>query len=246
MKIIKRLTLVGLFLPITAFGGRVRTLPTSSQEMPVIQLMTGRSTVIRFSAPPKKVIIGNQNYFNIEFIDSDVTLQPLGNTSSNMFVYGDGFTYGFILKVNATTEYDDLVFIRAKVPKLAITSTDKPAPKTLTSKKDLPFTVVLPKKSKIILEGNSFKWSKQVKSYYADLYVTLKEQKKISTDEIKIQVLQGEKDLTTIKRVFEKDVISRNEKSRVRVFANVSPNLKTKVKLHINNQESEFELKWKK
>lgn len=92
MKTINLCWLVVLLFPFSVFAGRVRTLPASSQEMPVVHLMTGRSTVLRFSSPPKKVIIGNQNYFNIEFIDSDVTLQPLANTTSNMFVYGDGFT----------------------------------------------------------------------------------------------------------------------------------------------------------
>lgn len=231
MKTINLCWLMVLLFPFSAFAGRVRTLPASSQEMPTIHLMTGRSTVLRFSSPPKKVIIGNQNYFNIEFIDSDVTLQPLANTTSNMFVYGDGFTYGFILKVDHSADYDDLVFIRNKVP---------------VAKKDLKFTIVVPKNSKIELQGDAFKWNESIKSFYADVFITVKVQKTISTDSVKIQILSSGQDLTTIKPVFEKDQLMQNIKGRARIFANVNLKQAVKLKLQINKEEMIFDLKWKK
>jgi hypothetical protein len=240
------LGLVLLLIPLSSFAGRVRTLPTSSQEMPVIHLMTGRSTVIRFSSPPRKVIIGNQNYFNIEFIDSDVTLQPLANTSSNMFVYGDGFTYGFILKVNSGADYDDLVFIRAKAPHFATSPAEKPAAKPLAPKKDLPFLIVVPKKSKIDLHGAVFKWNESIKAFYADVFITVKGQNKISTDTVKIQILNGSNDVTAIKPVFEKDHLLPDTKGRARIFANVSLQQRLKIKIQINKEEMMFDLKWKK
>mgnify|MGYP001351611681 CR=1 FL=1 len=246
MKTINICWLVVFLFPFSAFAGRVRTLPASSQEMPVIHLMTGRSTVLRFSSPPKKVIIGNQNYFNIEFIDSDVTLQPLANTTSNMFVYGDGFTYGFILKVDHSTDYDDLVFIRNKIPSFAQPTSEKAPIKVPVAKKDLKFTVVVPKNSKIELQGEAFKWNDSIKSFYADVFITVKAQKTISTDSVKIQILSAGQDLTSIKPVFEKDQLVQNVKGRARIFANVNLKQALKLKLQINKEEIIFDLKWKK
>lgn len=247
MRVVKVLWLIVLFIPISSFAGRVRTLPTSSQEMPVIQLMTGRSTVIRFVSPPKKVIIGNQNYFNIEFIDSDVTLQPLANTASNMFVYGDGFTYGFILKVNNQSDYDDLVFIRSKVPNLAMLPSEKSsALKKSVTKKDLAFSIAPLKKSKVGLDGGVFRWNESIKSYYADVFVTLKNQKKIESGDVKIQILLEDKDATKIKPVFESDNLLPNTRNRARIFANVNSSQKIKLKITINKEDMIFDLKWKK
>ncbi|MBK7962360.1 MAG: hypothetical protein IPK04_14960 [Bdellovibrionales bacterium] len=246
MKAINLWWFVVILFPFSTFAGRVRTLPASSQEMPVIKLMTGRSTVLRFSSPPKKVIVGNQNYFNIEFIDSDVTIQPLASTASNLFVYGDSFTYGFILNVGHSGDYDDLVFIRNKVPAFATPKTEKESIKVPVAKKDLKFTIVVPKKSKIDLQGNAFKWNESINSFYADVFITLKAQKTISTDSAKIQILSAGQDLTTIKAVFEKDQLVQNVKGRARIFANVNSKDVVKLKLLINKEEMIFDLKWKK
>ena len=246
MKVINLCWLVVLLFPFSAFAGRVRTLPASSHEMPVINLMTGRSTVLRFSSPPKKVIIGNQNYFNIEFIDSDVTLQPLANTTSNMFVYGDGFTYGFILKVDHSADYDDLVFIRNKLPSFAQPTGEKAPVKVSVAKKDLKFKIVVPKNSKTELQGDAFKWNESIKSFYADVFITMKVQKATPTDSVKIQILCAGQDLTSIKPVFEKDQLVQNLKGRARIFANVNLKQAVKLKLQINKEEMIFDLKWKK
>ena len=246
MKAVNFFWLLAFLFPFSVFAGRVKTLSTSSQEMPVIHLMTGRSTVLRFSSPPKKVIIGNQNYFNIEFIDSDVTLQPLANTTSNMFVYGDGFTYGFILKVDHSADYDDLVFIRNKVPSFAQPSAVKIPIKTTIIKKDLKFIIIGPKNSKFELHANVFKWNESIKSFYADVFINVKTQKIIPTDSVKIQILSSGQDLTTIKPVFEKDQLVQNVKGRARIFANVNPKQSLKLKIQLNQEEMIFDLKWKK
>lgn len=246
MKVVKFLLLIFLF-PIFASAGQVRNLHTSSQEMPSIHLLPGRSTVIRFSSPPKKVIIGNQNYFNIEFIDSDVTLQPLGNTSSNMFVYGDGFIYGFILKVNQSGDYDDLVFIRPKSLNFENRNTlQGKTQTTVPARKTLNFSIHPKTKSKIELSGEKFVWNDSIKSYYADVYVKALLKKNVSSEKIKIQILADNRDITSIKAVSESDVLNANIKTRFRIFANVAANQKLKLKLLINNEETLFDLNWKK
>ena len=70
--------------------------------------------MLRFTAKPKKVVIGNQNYFSVEFIDNDLTIQPLGKVETNLFVYTPYRTYGFILRVCSNCRSDDLVFVKWK------------------------------------------------------------------------------------------------------------------------------------
>ena len=89
-------------------AGKVKSLRATDNEMAPIHLKMGRSTVIRFREKPQKVIVGNQNYFSIEFVGNDVTIQPQAMVTSNLFVYGKYRVYGFLLKVGSG-DYDDLV-----------------------------------------------------------------------------------------------------------------------------------------
>ena len=75
----------------------------------------GKSTILRFAEKPKKVVVGNQNYYGLEFIENDVAIQPLGTVGTNLFVYTERHTYGFLLTPGE--RYDDLVFVRWKFPK---------------------------------------------------------------------------------------------------------------------------------
>ena len=82
-----------------AIAGKVRALRATDNEMIPIHLKVGRSTVIRFREKPQKVVVGNQNYFSIEFIGKDVSIQPQAMVTSNLFVYGKTRVYGFILRL---------------------------------------------------------------------------------------------------------------------------------------------------
>src|ERR1700722_5736196 len=97
-----------------AKAGSVRTIYVDSKTMSPIHLKLGESTLLRFNEKPKKVVIGNANYFNVEFVESDVTIQPLGRNSTNLFVYCEDHTYGFLLNVGPQGGYDDLVLVKWK------------------------------------------------------------------------------------------------------------------------------------
>jgi len=96
----------------SAFCGVVRSIFTNNKRMAQINLQMGRSTVLHFIEKPKKVVCGNANYFNIEFTERDVTIQPLGPVASNLFVYTDYHRFGFILRVGKFRRYDDLVDVK--------------------------------------------------------------------------------------------------------------------------------------
>ena len=103
-----------LCVSLTSLASSIRTMQVNAKKMQLIYLKMGRATVLRFTAKPKKVVIGNQNYFSVEFIDNDLTIQPLGKVETNLFVYTPYRTYGFILRVCSSCRSDDLVFVKWK------------------------------------------------------------------------------------------------------------------------------------
>ncbi|MEZ4744000.1 MAG: hypothetical protein R3B45_16390 [Bdellovibrionota bacterium] len=113
---ITQILMVGLLcvFSTTSLAGEIRTLYVNDQKMQPIRLRMGKATVLRFPEKPKKVVIGNQNYYSVEFIDYDLTLQPQGEVETNLFVYTPFHTYGFLLKVCNHCSYDDLARIKWK------------------------------------------------------------------------------------------------------------------------------------
>jgi hypothetical protein len=130
-----------------AFASNVRTLAVDNQAMAPVFLRMGKSTVLRFPEKPKKVVVGNQNYYGLEFIDNDVAIQPLGAVGTNLFVYTEGHTYGFLLTPGE--RYDDLVFVRwkygmeARGERRPVTATHSMNPNvSFTAGRDLKITIL--------------------------------------------------------------------------------------------------------
>lgn len=94
----------------------VRTVEATERAITPIYLSLGRSTVLRFRERPKKVVVGNQNYYNVEFIENDLAIQPTGTVPTNLFVYGESHTYGFSLHVSGAGA-DDLVHVLWWMPR---------------------------------------------------------------------------------------------------------------------------------
>lgn len=229
-------------MSIEVWAGRVRTLATTACEMQAVSLMPGRSTVLRFPSPPKKVVLGNQNYFNVEFIDADITLQPLGVVTSNLFVYGDGYTYGFIIKVHQGPDYDDLVYVRRRQAPESPQMNRKPC-----AKPDLNFEVKGPKGAAVNIDGYSFRWSEALKGYFTDLYITNNSTEPLNPSKIEIQLYDGRDFVRTILPIiFDGTRIDSKKKIRARMFAEVRKKSSLRVKVLLMGKETIFELKWKK
>ena len=96
-----------------SYAGRVRTLKMNDKKMERVNLSLGKSTVLRFkSGRPQKIVVGNKNYYQIEFIGNDVTIQPLAVIPTNLFVYTEYQVYGFLLTTKKFGFYDDLVNVK--------------------------------------------------------------------------------------------------------------------------------------
>ena len=69
-------------------------------------------TVVSFPVKPTKVIIGQKNSFDIEYISNDIAIAPLSKTAtSNLFVYLLGQRYSFSIRV-AAVGADKLSLVR--------------------------------------------------------------------------------------------------------------------------------------
>ena len=149
-----------LFLTASAISqaGGIRTVYVNSKQMRTIKLRMGQSTVLRFREKPKKVVVGNSNYYNVEFIDNDLTIQPQGEFPTNLFVYGEYHTFGFNLKVTQGNDFDDLVNVRWKSQtvskkgksKLTNPVTKKAVKRSFSLGKDLVFHVKEVQQNKLL------------------------------------------------------------------------------------------------
>ncbi|MBX9768800.1 MAG: hypothetical protein K2X47_16115 [Bdellovibrionales bacterium] len=237
------------FVASVANGGHVRNLPTSSKDMPVISLMTGRSTVLRFPSPPKKVVVGNQNYFNIEFIDSDVTIQPLGVSSSNLFVYGEGFTYGFLLKVGQSQQYDDLVFIKSAYAKdIEVVNEIEPKKtamlKPKLSKPPLKFVLRRLQKAPFVVEGSHLAWNQRSQLYIGDFVIKNPDRSISVGGGFRIDLTQNKKGLLSLPPIFDCETIEPRSACRVRLFVVVPNRTSAELRVSLEKKEFIFEMKW--
>ncbi|MEK6774183.1 MAG: hypothetical protein AABY64_09595 [Bdellovibrionota bacterium] len=91
---------IGIFSYTDLQAGTVRTAYSDGVTMLPVNLRMGQSTILRFFEKPRKVVLGNSNYYSVEFIDNDLAIQPLGAVTTNCFVYGVKNVYGFILRTN--------------------------------------------------------------------------------------------------------------------------------------------------
>ena len=95
-------------------AGGIRSVEANAERMEPVRLKLGQSTVLRFGERPRRVVVGNNNYVNIEFVGDDLTIQPQAPVTTNLFVYGKGRVYGFILRVVGGAHYDDIVNVRRR------------------------------------------------------------------------------------------------------------------------------------
>jgi len=192
-------------IPLIVFGAfcshaKVRTISPSETDINRVYLKLGRSTVLRFSDTPVRAVIGNQNYFNLEFIkgSNDLTIQPLAKNTTNLFVYTESKTYAFYLEFHPK-KYDDLVNVK--------NSQDKSL-----KLKEVPLE--LPEKKSCFkkIRGSSFSGSlkeviyiPKLKSYIFDGVFFSK--KNISTKLMKFKVTRNNKPLRVEKVGFSRKSI---------------------------------------
>lgn len=217
------------FISVSAFAGKIRTIEVSSKRMEPIYLKLGQSTVLRFRETPKKVVVGNQNYFNVEFIGNDITVQPQGAVKTNLFVYGEYHTFGFILNAGSYSQYDDLVNVRWKSPRLRLKKKRKLSQKNVRKKISL--------KSKIICETKNITEIRP-NVYVLDFKIINQGKKEVKIKDIDLFLTRSKVKLPNQRLIFSGDKVEKGLGIEGRIFFKIVK--KEGFSLHLlNSSESQ-------
>ena len=108
--------LINLFLTQEGFSVGVRTLALNEDEIGVIKVSPGYSTLIELDSPAKKIVLGNQENFQVEFTGNRVAIKPLiTQGKANIFILTAYDRYNFTLFIGEPGSVDYVVKVeRAK------------------------------------------------------------------------------------------------------------------------------------
>jgi hypothetical protein len=191
-----------------------RKVYANDKEIKSIYLTLGRSTVLTFNDKPVKVVVGNKNYYNVEYINNHVAIQPLGTVDTNLFVYTENKrTYALHLKMVSPAHYDDIAHVhwkssysfKPKKKKRAKESLIKLPLITLDLKKQLLVDVTRLSK----LDGGS---------YFIQLHITNKTQIEIEANKIEITLTRKGKKLAKQRLFFKDEKIKEKSRTQARIF----------------------------
>ena len=198
--------ILGVFCVFSANAGTVRTLLMNDKKMEPVRLALGKSTILRFPSPPKQTIVGNQNYYKIEFINNDVTIQPQAQIPSNLFVYTGTQTYGFLLTVQEQGEYDDFVKVSWKNAKVDVEPLEPDYPDVFLGREmRLSFDKV-------------FKIQTTKEIIVVDMFIQNRTPDGIPSKKITLQAWEGGNKPLQSEVVFDRDIVTRHQRARVRIF----------------------------
>lgn len=193
----------------------VREIYTNDRMMKTVNLTLGRSTILSFTDKPVKVVTGNSNYFNVEYIGNDLTIQPLANVDTNLFVYTQNkMKYGFHLKVGTSSAYDDMVYVRWK----SFLQIDQGRPSQDSERPQRAFKVLSIKIGQLEVVINKLIRLKGTKTYLVDFEVKNKGGSEIKLKELDIFLSKNNERMKGQKLFFEKESLPIHDTSRGRIF----------------------------
>lgn len=196
-----------------AVCGIIRNVHMNANKMQPIYLKMGQSTVLRFKEKPKKVVVGNQNYYSVEFIDNDITIQPQGRVKTNLFVYGQkNHVYGFILTVDQKAVYDDLVNVSWTYANAYSIQQKKAKPKKYKVYK-INRTITV---QDISLKIEKIWYEERLGVYILDSILTNNSDDDLESRKIELSVTRNNRKLPSQEHAFFDDLIKSKSKTKVR------------------------------
>jgi hypothetical protein len=115
--------LVGILLPLILFltiykvqAGTIRKIELSQDKSATVRLAPGRTTAVSFAIKPEKVVPGNPQSLEINFLGRDLTLRPIGPHPGNLIIYTKSGRYVILLHLVSQNEYDDVVTVNTSSP----------------------------------------------------------------------------------------------------------------------------------
>ncbi len=221
-----------IMLTISNVNALVREVGVSSNEMATLSLRMGQSTVLRFNEQPVKGVVGNQNYYNVEFIQNtnDVTIQPLGEVSTNLFIYCKHHTYGFLLKTTKNGKYDDLVKVRWNSRPSSYAYNNK------SKKRVTTFSIKFSIKNVINFSVEDITYNSLAKLWIIDLNVNNIGQDDVELKNVTFSITRRNKALQFQPPIFLIEKLKKNDSGRIRIFLNLK--IKQGFTLHASYKEA--------
>lgn len=118
--------LASLFFPEFSNAERIRRVVLAKDQIAKVQTAIGVATIIQVPDQPTSLVVGNQEGFKVEFLDTAITVKPLSaNAKSNLYIYTDYRRFDVQLFTAQESTADYVVYLEEKkVPKLkSLTST---------------------------------------------------------------------------------------------------------------------------
>ena len=194
----------------------IREVNSNDRMMKTVNLTMGRSTILSFTEKPIKVVAGNSNYFNIEYIGNDLTIQPLANVETNLFVYTEPKgKYGFHLKVGPVSQYDDVVYIRWMSPYVSRPQVSLESP----PQKKIKPTIL--KVGVIEIYVYQFIRLKGTKSYFVDFEVKNKGNEEVNLNSLDVFASRDNERLKGQKLVFDQEKVKVHGQCKGRLFLSI-------------------------
>ena len=94
-------------------AGTIRRATITMDKPLVVRLAQGRTTAISFAVRPEKVVPGNPQALEINFLAHDLALRPLGPNPGNLIVYTKSSRYVILLTLGSESSYDDIVNVQS-------------------------------------------------------------------------------------------------------------------------------------
>lgn len=127
MKFIPILVLLAGWMTLSSFtaeAGRVRHVPVKKDEVIPVKTASTIATIIQVPDRPNSVVIGNQSAFQVEYLDTAVTIKSLqSRATGNLYIYTDYRRYSVTLVTGEERDADYIVYLEeAKMPALPLAS----------------------------------------------------------------------------------------------------------------------------
>ena len=102
--------------PNQAIAGIIRWAEISEAKPLIVHLAQGRTTAISFAVRPEKVVPGNPQALEINFLGKDLTVRPVAPNPGNLIIYTKNNRYVILFQLVSVPAYDDAVTVSSGKP----------------------------------------------------------------------------------------------------------------------------------
>jgi len=107
--------LASLLFPEYSNAERIRRVVLAKDQIAKVQTAIGVATIIQVPDQPTSLVVGNQEGFKVEFLDTAITVKPLhASAKSNLYIYTDYRRFDVQLLTAQESTADYVVYLEEK------------------------------------------------------------------------------------------------------------------------------------